>query len=163
MKQMSVLDLYYMKHGKVIEGLAAAAEQIPEYKIMWKPCDKALPWIKLIDHTSILRRHLILKALKEEPLDFPACLQDQSNHAKTPEEAAKAQRDSWEELKGFLQSQPDDFAKREVAFTKGRKMTVEQLVWFAYEENTHHRGQAWIYARMNGITPPAIWGTEQPG
>ena len=159
---MSVLNPYYMKHGKVIEGLAAAVEQIPEDKIMWKPCEKSVPWIRLIDHTSIAMRHLILKALKEEPIDFPACIFDEANQTNTPKEAAQAQRDSWEELKGFLQSQPDDFAKKKVAFTKGREMTVEQLVWFNYEHNVHHRGQAWIYARMNGITPPVIWGTEQP-
>ncbi|VAX18375.1 hypothetical protein MNBD_NITROSPINAE04-2517 [hydrothermal vent metagenome] len=159
---MSVLDPYFIKHGKVIEGLASAAEQIPEDKIMWKPYDKAIPWIRLIDHTSIAIRHLIIKALKEEPFDFPACFFDESNQAKTPKEAAKAMRDSWEELKSFIQSQPEDFYKKEVAFTKGRKMTVEQIVWFNYEHNVHHRGQAWIYARMNGVTPPSIWGTEQP-
>lgn len=159
---MSILDPYYMKHGKVTEGLAAAAEQIPEDLMMWKPCEKSIPWIRLVDHTSIGMRHLILKSIKEEPLDVPACFFDESNHAKTPKEAAQAQRDSWEELKSFLKSQPEDFAQKEVAFTKGRKMTVEQIVWFGYEHNVHHRGQAWIYARMNGITPPAIWGTEQP-
>ncbi|HEB73225.1 MAG TPA: DinB family protein [Nitrospirae bacterium] len=159
---MSVLDPYYMRNGKVVEGLASAVEQIPDDKILWTPCEKSIPWIRLIDHTGIAMRHLILKALKEEPLDVPACFFDESNCAKTPKDAAKALRDAWQELKSFLESQPEDFPKKEVAFTKGRKMTVEQAVWFNYEHNVHHRGQAWIYARMNGITPPAIWGSEQP-
>ena len=157
---MGILDPYYEKYGAVVEHLAAAAEMIPEDLANWKPCETSLPWVRLIDHMSIGRRHLILKAVKEEPLDYPKPLFDPANQSTTGEQAAKAQRDSWEELKSFLQSQPEDFAKKEVAFTKGRKMTVERILWFVYEENVHHRGQAWIYARMNGLTPPAIWGSE---
>ena len=41
------------------------------------------------------------------------------------------------------------------------KMTVAQILDWLYEEGVHHRGQAWVYARMNGLTPPGIWGTEQ--
>jgi len=158
---MSVLDPFYMKHGQVVEHMAAAAEQIPGELAGWKPCEKAHPWLRLIDHTSVGTRHLVLKALKKEPLDMGA-FADPANMAKTPGEAAQAQRGAWDELKRFLQSRPEDFVKSEVPFTRGRMMTVEQLCWFLFEQYVHHRGQAWIYARMNGITPPAIWGTEQP-
>ncbi|MBI4828085.1 MAG: DinB family protein [Nitrospinae bacterium] len=159
---MNGLETYIMKQGAVVEHLAAAAEQIPPDKATWRPYPKALPWMALIDHTSIGRRIMVLKTLKGEPFDFPGCFFDPANHSKSPQEAAQAQRESWAALKSFLESQPADFAAREVMFTKGRKMKAEQLLWFAYEENVHHRGQAWIYARMNGLTPPAIWGTERP-
>jgi len=45
-------------------------------------------------------------------------------------------------------------------FWGGDELAIIGFPWMRYEENIHHRGQAWIYARMNGIKPPVIWGTE---
>jgi uncharacterized damage-inducible protein DinB len=159
---MSGLEVYFNKHGAVVEQLALAAEQIPEDKIMWKPYKNALPWLTLIDHTAIGRKIIVMSTLKGEPFDFPGCFSDPANQAKSPIEAAAAQRDSWSELVDYIKAQPEGFEKTLVTFTKGREMPVEHLLWFAYEENVHHRGQAWIYARLQGIIPPKVWGTERP-
>jgi hypothetical protein len=158
---MGVLSRYIARQEKVVEHLALAAVQIPLDKIMWKPCEKALPWLGLIHHTAIGRREVILKYLLGEPLNFPGCYFDPANHAKTPQEAVNAQRDSWKALRNFLSSQPGDYEhKKIVPFWGGDEMAIIDFLWMCYEENVHHRGQAWVYARMNGITPPSIWGTE---
>ncbi|MDH5637621.1 MAG: hypothetical protein OEZ04_03950 [Nitrospinota bacterium] len=157
---MSELTIYIEKHGALVEQLAQAAEQIPEGMENWRPSEKALGWLRLVDHMSIARRHLILKAIKEEPLDFPASQRDRANQASTKAEAALAQRASWADLKAFIEEQGEEYLPKVVAFTRGRKMTVSQILWYGFEENLHHRGQLWTYARTNGLVPPKVWGTE---
>jgi hypothetical protein len=158
---MSALDVYIRRQGILVEHLAQAALQIPPDKIMWKPCEKALPWLGLIHHTSIGRREVVLQYLLGEKLNFPGCYRDPANYAKTPQDAANAQRESWKALRDFLLSQPGDYEHNKIVpFWGGHETPIIEFLWMCYEENVHHRGQAWVYARMNGITPPAIWGTE---
>ncbi|MDH5476863.1 MAG: DinB family protein [Nitrospinota bacterium] len=157
---MSELEIYLQKHSLLVEQLAQAAENIPPGKEDWRPCPSALPWLRLVDHMSIARRHLILPAVKGEEFDFPACQRDPANQATTVEQAARAQRESWEELKTFLDSQPETYMDSVVGFTRGRQWPVSQVLWFGFEENLHHRGQLWIYFRVNGLVPPKVWGTE---
>ncbi len=159
---MSVLDPYYVRQEEGVNQVAQAAEQIPQDKVMWKPSEKSLPWLPLIHHTS-LHRDIVLNLLKGEPFDCPGCYMEPSNYAKSGAESALALRKTWEELKNFLQSQPDDYAKTVIEKSPwtGKPVTVEQIAWWMYEENVHHRGQAWVYARINGLTPPTIWGTEK--
>jgi hypothetical protein len=157
---MGVLTTYFEKHEIVVGQLAAAAELIPQDKINWKPCEKSLPWLFLIHHTSIGRRHVIYKCIRGEKSNYPHCFGDPALQVTSPTEAARMQWETWNELKSFLESQPGDFALQTVTFPKGFDLTVERLLWMGYDENVHHRGQAWIYTRMNGITPPTVWGTE---
>lgn len=158
---MGALSRYIERQEMVVNHLAAAALQIPLDKTMWKPCEKALTWIGLIHHTAIGRREVILKYLLGERLDFPGCYFDPANQVKTPQEAANAQLESWKALKNFLSSRSEDYEHwRIVPFWGGTEMPIIDFLWKCYEENVHHRGQAWVYARMNGITPPPIWGTE---
>lgn len=158
---MSVFDPYYTKQEEVVNHLALAAEQVPQDKTVWKPCEKSIAWLVLIHHTSI-HREVVLKLFKGEKHNVPGCYFDKANYPETGAESAKIMWQTWSDLKGFLQSKPDDYAKTVIEKTpwKGIPLTVEQIVWWLYEESVHHRGQAWIYARMNGITPPTIWGTE---
>lgn len=159
---MGAFDIFLEREEIVTNHLAEAAKQIPQDKIAWKPCEKALPWLYLIHHSSIHRK-LFLKLFRGEPHDFPGCYSNPDNQAKTPAEAVEDIMATWEEFKSYIQSQPDDFALRGINPPwGGPSMTAEEMLWWMYEGNVHHRGQAWVYARMNGITPPAIWGTEQP-
>ncbi|MBI5814769.1 MAG: DinB family protein [Nitrospinae bacterium] len=159
---MGALDIYYDRAGIVVEHMALALEQVPEDKAHWKPCEKALPWMHLLSHNAI-HRILFMQCVKGEPVDFPGAYRDPALQPETPKERAAMVRRVWAELVSFLKSKPEDFAKARVTpFWGGQELTVEEFLWWMYEENVHHRGQAWIYARMNGIRPPAIWGTERP-
>lgn len=160
---MSILDPFYDRQGMVVEHLAQAAEQIPADKVMWQPCEKALPWLGLVHHSAVGWREIILKPLKGEKVDFPNCFFDPANQPKSPQDTAKLLRETWADVKSFLQSQPDDYARQKmVPVWGGEEVTIESMLWGFYEHDVHHRGQAWVYARMNGVTPPTIWGTEQP-
>ena len=151
---------YFEKHGALVEQLAQAAEQIPPGKEGWRPCEKALPWLRLVDHMSVSRRGLILKALKGEAFDVATMVKDVSLRATTSAEAAKAQRETWAELKTYIESQGEGFPAEMKLFTRGRQWPASRILWFSYDENLHHRGQLWIYARINGLVPPKVWGTE---
>lgn len=157
---MSQLDDYLEKQGALVEQLAQAAEMIPAGKEGWTPHEGALMWLRLVDHMAISRRHLILKSLKGEELDFPGAQFDPANQSKTGAESARAHRESWEEVKSYLSSRGEGFLREEVAFTRGRRWPVYKVLWYGYEENLHHRGQLWIYSRLNGLVPPKVWGTE---
>ncbi|MDH4183192.1 MAG: DinB family protein [Nitrospinota bacterium] len=157
---MSQLSEYLEKQGELAEQLAQAAEQIPAGLEGWRPCEGALGWLRLVDHMAIARRNLVLKAIKEEPIDFGAMVKNESLRSSSPTAAAAAHRSSWAELRSFLESQGEGFLDKVVTFTRGRQWPVSRILWFAFEENLHHRGQLWIYARMNGLTPPKVWGTE---
>ncbi len=159
---MSSLDVYLQKHEKVVGHLVEAVKQIPEDKLDWKPCERAIPWLHLIHHTAIGRQHLVLGLLQDKEVNFPGMFSDPELKASSTEEAAISLQATWDELKNHLINQPKDyFNKAVVEFPGGVKMTAERFLWMVFEENVHHRGQAWVYARMNGITPPAIWGTER--
>lgn len=158
---MSVLGPYYRKMDVVVDHLAQAAKQVPSHKITWRPCQKALPWLYLIHHTGT-HRQVFLNMLKGEPTNFPDCYAEALRQIASGNETAKYLRESWDELKEFLRNQPDGYAKTTLSPPwGGPEMTVEQLAWWTFEEAVHHRGQAWVYARMNDITPPSIWGTEE--
>ncbi|VAX21318.1 hypothetical protein MNBD_NITROSPINAE04-180 [hydrothermal vent metagenome] len=157
---MSVLDPFYEKMEVVVDHLASAAKQIPDDKTEWKPCDKSLEWLFLIHHTGTHRR-MILRLFKGEPSNFPGCYAEARQETASGRETAIFLRETWAEFKTYLQSKPEDYAKSIISSPwGGPDLTVEQIAWWVYEECVHHRGQAWVYARMNGITPPSIWGSE---
>ncbi|MBI4666661.1 MAG: DinB family protein [Nitrospinae bacterium] len=158
---MGALDVFLTRQGEVVEQMAKAAEQIPQTQMMWKPCGKSLPWIYLLHHTCVHRR-FFLKSIKGQPYDFPGDYGAPANQPHSPAEAASQIRQSWQELKNYLSAMGDPILKTTLKpYWGGEELTVEQILWELYAENVHHRGQAWLYARMNGITPPVIWGTEQ--
>lgn len=157
---MKQLYPFYRKMNVVVDHMAAALEQIPESKIMWKPCERALPWLYLILHTGV-HAQLFLRLMKGEPSHFPHCFADEMKRARSAARAANVLRESWERLRVYLQSRPEEFGSQKVLTAwAGPDMTVEEYAWLLFEESVHHRGQAWVYAHMNGITPPTIWGIE---
>ena len=70
--------------------------------------------------------------------------------AKVREAVVKSYDYVIEALKGMDMSTADEGAE-------GFGMTFPRIEWIkkAFEHQTHHRGQATIYLRMQGITPPA--------
>ena len=43
---------------------------------------------------------------------------------------------------------------RMVEITGGRQTTESAAIWWAFTHTAHHRGQAVVYLRLKGITPP---------
>jgi len=157
---MNEIDTFFHKYGAVVEGLAQAAEMVPDNKILFKPSTDSLPWIYLIFHPSV---HWIIlqKALEGNPdHGFPAAFRAPENRVKDGKEAAQRIRKGWEDFQTYIKSKPEGWLQENVTAPWGEKMRVMDILWWLYEEGTHHRGQAWVYSRINGIKPPKIWGTE---
>jgi uncharacterized damage-inducible protein DinB len=157
------LDVYIEKHGSLVEQIAQAAEQIPSKKINWKPKSGCMGWLMLADHMAVSRKWIYISLLKGNAINLSSSIFDESKYANNGQESATRHRDSWNELVDLLMSKPVSFMSEKLLFMRGHERTVEHILWFAYEENLHHRGQLWIYARMNGLVPPTVWGTEEWG
>ncbi|MBB5394388.1 DinB family protein [Mucilaginibacter sp. AK015] len=73
--------------------------------------------------------------------------------AQTKEATTKAVMDSYDFAISTLQGMTDAQFQEEIAMGT-RKATRGVLLAKAFEHQTHHRGQATIYLRLKGVTPP---------
>ncbi|MDH5478064.1 MAG: DinB family protein, partial [Nitrospinota bacterium] len=151
---MNEIDTFIAKYGAVVEGLAQAAEQVPDSKLLFKPSTNSLPWIYLIFHPSV---HWIIlqKALEGDPdHGFPAAFRAPENRVDSGQEAAERIRKGWDGFTRYIRSKPPEWLQTVVTAPWGPTMRIMDILWWLYEEGAHHRGQAWVYARINGIKPP---------
>jgi uncharacterized damage-inducible protein DinB len=155
------IERFISRYGVVVEHLAQAAEGIPAGKELFAPHEKCQAWIYLLSHPST---HTIIfrKVIEGNPdHGFPGAYRSEENRPDDGADAARMLRERWETFREWLLSKPDGFADTTFTVPWGwPDMTVADLLDWMYEEGVHHRGQAWIYARMNGVKPPSVWGTE---
>ena len=157
---MNELDTFFFKYGAVVEGLAQAAEKVPADKLLFKPSPDSLPWIYVIFHPSVHWK-ILTKALEgNADHGFPDAYRAKENRVYSGQEAADRIRKGWAEFTAYIKSKPADWLQQTVTAPWGGESRVMDILWWLYEEGTHHRGQAWVYSRINGIKPPKIWGTE---
>jgi uncharacterized damage-inducible protein DinB len=74
--------------------------------------------------------------------------------AQTKEATTKAVLDSYDFAISTIQGMTDAQFQEEVAMGKDKKSTRGLLLAKGFEHQTHHRGQATIYLRLKGVTPP---------
>ena len=74
--------------------------------------------------------------------------------AQTKEATTKAVLDSYDFAISTIQGMTDAQFQEEVTMGKDQKSTRGLLLAKAFEHQTHHRGQATIYLRLKGVTPP---------
>ncbi len=142
----------------IVEHLAQAAEQIPDDKIQFKPSENSMPWLYLVSHPAT--HWVVFTRLIDGNPDhgFPEIYRE--NLASDGKHASEQLRNGWKMFRDYLLSKPETITS--YSFTPpwgGPEMTVDAMLDWTWEEGVHHRGQAWVYARMNGIKPPSIWGT----
>jgi uncharacterized damage-inducible protein DinB len=73
--------------------------------------------------------------------------------AQTKEATTKAVLDSYDFCISALESIPAD-KMQEIANAEGQKLPKALILSKAFEHQTHHRGQATVYLRLKGVTPP---------
>lgn len=153
------ITVFIDKYGKVVEHFVQAAEQIPADNGMFKPSEKSLPWVYMLSH---LPTHwtMFMKVLEDEPNHgFPGVYRAEMPDG--PAGLASMYRDKWKVFADYLRSKPESFIMNTYSPPwGGPDETVDSLLDWLLEEAYHHRGQAWVYARINDIKPPSIWGTE---
>lgn len=69
-------------------------------------------------------------------------------------EARERLEHSTRTLSEFLDSLSDEDISRVVTAFGGRQMPVSTLLDFNINHEAHHKGQAWMMARMIGVQPP---------
>jgi uncharacterized damage-inducible protein DinB len=74
--------------------------------------------------------------------------------AQTKEATIKAVMESYDFMIIAIESTPDE-KFQDMVSAEGQKVTRALLLAKAFEHQTHHRGQATVYLRLKGITPPA--------
>jgi uncharacterized damage-inducible protein DinB len=92
---------------------------------------------------------------KDNPygITFPKHNVIETTVAQTKEATTKAVMDSYDFVISTLQAMTPEQLQDTIPF---RKTTLTRATFFgkAFEHQTHHRGQATIYLRLKGITPP---------
>jgi len=72
----------------------------------------------------------------------------------TKEATTKAVMDSYDFAIASVQGITDAQFKEETSMGKNMKVQKGLLLAKAFEHQTHHRGQATVYLRLKGVTPP---------
>ncbi|GGR11979.1 DinB family protein [Deinococcus ruber] len=121
--------------------------QLPADQGDFRAWDEGMSFIQLADHLSGSSQRLVALAQGQTPgAPLPA-----STTLQEARDRLNAATDAVMEVLGSL----DDAALRQIitAFG-GRQMPVAAMLDFVIGHETHHKGQAWLMARMVGIKPP---------
>jgi uncharacterized damage-inducible protein DinB len=79
---------------------------------------------------------------------------EKSDAYKTKEALTKVVMQSYDFVIATLKELDDKKLQEKVTFFNGQEYSREVGIGKAFEHQTHHRGQATIYLRLKGITPP---------
>jgi uncharacterized damage-inducible protein DinB len=144
-KPATVSEKLINRWEKVSQKLAALGEAIPEKQFHYKPVEDVRSCDEVLRHVAFWNRYVADSARGNQA-------DDQGNELPKKQFSTKKQV-----LDGLQQSAADAAtALRENASSLNPE-TIEMLVTFI-EHNCEHYGQLVIYARLNGIVPPASRG-----
>lgn len=129
------------------------AEAMPQTKYGFKPKDGSMNFhgqmVHIIQNLSYLSGQIT-----GTPPDFfnganPATL--------SKEEVAAALQMSFSYVSNLIKAVNEKTLAEQTSFA-GEKMTKENIFYLMRDHMTHHRGQAILYLRINGIEPPKYRG-----
>lgn len=127
---------------QVGQKLAALAEEVPESKFDYRPVDGVRTFADVLRHVAFWNRYVA----------------DSARGKKANDEANELPKDRFSSKKQVTQALRSSVADATEALKEhspglGPEMT-EMVVIFV-EHNCEHYGQLVVYARLNGIIPPA--------
>ena len=137
-----------VKHWKVSsEFTMQVAKAMPAESYGFKPVPAEFSFGRLMAHIASANLGACAMASGMQkpatPEKIAAFLKDQN--------ASETDRDSILAFLGDSMSQEKLLA---IAGTPNRKMTGFEWLWAYFTHTAHHRGQAEVYLRLKGITPP---------
>lgn len=127
---------------QVSEKLAALADEMPANKFHYKPTESVRTFEEVLRHVAFWNYYVADSARGKTPSDTA----NELSKEEFPTRAAviKALRRSAADALMALKERPADLAPE----------LAEMVVTFI-EHNSEHYGQLAVYARLNGIVPPA--------
>ena len=137
-----------VKHYQASKALSlAVAEAMPEDLYSFKATDGEMTFGEQMNHIAAGAELYCGVALKaKSPLAKPA-------DAAKPT-AIKALTGAYDYCIEGLQGMTDAGLQKSMS-TKMGEVTPFELFWGGFTHSAHHRGQAEVYLRLKGITPPA--------
>lgn len=137
-----------MKHWENAKALSlAVAEAMPAESYSFKATESEMSFGEQINHIALANGSYCSAALGvKNPIVKPA------DDAKAT--AIQNLSASYDFCMGGL-SKLDDKGLQETVTRNGSVITKLELFWGAFTHTAHHRGQAEVYLRLKGITPPA--------
>ncbi len=136
------------KHWENSKSLSlAVAEAMPANDYSFKATDAEMSFGEQMNHIAQANGSYCSAAMGEK------------NPITKPEDASKATAiknltASYDFCMGGL-SKLDDKALQETVNRNGSAVSKFELFWGGFTHAAHHRGQAEVYLRLKGITPPA--------
>jgi len=141
-QQESVSSKLINHWEQVCEKLSSLAEAIPENKFDFQPVDTVRTPAEVLRHVAYWNRYVA----------------DSAHGRKGDDSANELPKDEFRTKKQILAALKDTASGASQALKKNLSnstpMIADMLVSFI-EHNSEHYGQLVVYARMNGITPPA--------
>ena len=136
----------YRMHRAALQDLYAA---LPEGQGEFSAWEGGMNFIGLADHLSGSAARTLALAQGQAPA-APGSVSPSSDL----NEARGRLASSTEQMTAFIAPLSDDDLSRTVTAFGGRQMPISTLLDFNINHEAHHKGQAWMMARMLGITPP---------
>ncbi len=143
---MSQATLYATPFQANRAALIELYEQLPEEQAHFAAWDGGLSFMALADHLSgSLNRFLGL--VRGEVVEAVA-------PSTTLAEATARLQKSQDAALASINALSDEDLDRQVVALGGREMPVRDILSLLTLHEAHHKGQAWMMARMVGIKPP---------
>ncbi|MCI4668921.1 MAG: DinB family protein [Bacteroidia bacterium] len=131
----------------------ALADSMPEELYSYKPSKDVFSFGKQLTHCiDFATGQLVGNGLANES---PFKGRDWESHSKAEIRAALAEMYAW--VDSLSEALPDSVLEKEIDYF-GQTAPAWRVIEAIENHTIHHRGQALVYMRMNGITPPGYAG-----
>lgn len=122
-------------------------DQLPEEQANFAAWEGGMSFVRLADHlsASVNRVPAMLRGEKPDAPGAPSA---------TLSDSRARLQSTLDAFVGTVSALSDDDLQRRIPAFGGREMPVWMLLDFITQHEAHHKGQAWMMARMIGVTPP---------
>jgi uncharacterized damage-inducible protein DinB len=137
----------FPKHWQISkEFTLAVAEAMPAESYDFKPNPQEMSFGELMIHIAQSNSEAFARVAGMKELAVPAGRDKQT--------AIKFLADSFDKCaKDFASMTPEQLDKM-FDIPDGKQATGLEVLWWAFTDTAHHRGQAEVYLRVKDITPP---------
>ena len=132
------------------EYTLAVLEKMPEAQLSYRPTKGVRSFAEIIEHIGEAQLYTASQGIEVKQLKFRG---DRNSKADLRDFITE----SYGMLLGALEPMTDQDLQKMVKFWDG-PASVYKILNFTLDHVTHHRGQATVYLRMNGIKPPNYIG-----
>lgn len=124
--------------------------KMPEERLSYKPTEDIRSFGEIMIHIGEAQLYTLSQGVNVKQLKFRGSIKAKSD-------ISSFLNQSYETMINAVQNMNVEDLQKKVSFWAG-PLTANNVVIFTLDHVTHHRGQATIYLRMNGIKPPEYIG-----